>query len=314
MGFFDIKLILILFLIITIYYIYTELNSVKKNISEINLHINNTTKFINSNIDTIYKKVNKKQHKNNKNIFKEAEILEDSPKQSAESDIQSEIRSVDTHPLHFGQIGKKITTEDKMELFNLQNNPMMNSMMNPMINSFMNEMMNPIMIVHASSAQDFDNDLMNIIESEIQNISHVIQNMMDPEVNGMTRMDIPLKLNENEVKVEILDSEESKSKTSSHVEVYSNDSDNQAKDNNNQAKDNNNQAKDSNNQIKFNTNKKEKDYELILNNLGKLKLPELQDVAIEFKLPIQINQKKKTRNELMSNIKDYIVNLKNETS
>ena len=301
MGFFDIKLILILFLIITIYYIYTELNSVKKNISEINLHINNTTKFINSNIDTIYKKVNKKQHKNNKNIFKEAEILEDSPKQSAESDIQSEIRSVDTHPLHFGQIGKKITTEDKMELFNLQNNPMMNPMMNPMINSFMNEMMNPIMIVHASSAQYFDNDLINIIESEIQNISHVVQNMMDPEVNGMTRMDIPLKLNENEVKVEILESEESKSKTSSHVEVYSNDSDKQPNNSNN-------------NEIKFNTNKKERDYELILNNLGKLKLPELQDLAIEFKLPIQINQKKKTRNELMGNIKDYIVNLKNETS
>jgi hypothetical protein len=151
--------------------------------------------------------------------------------------------------------------------------------------------MNPTIIV-----QSGDN-LMHIIESEIQTINHVIQNIMDPEINGLTRMDIPLSLNNNENRVEVLESEDSKSKTSSHVEIYSNDSDKNIS------------------EIKFNTNKKDAhNYNTILNNLNKLKLPELQDIAIDFKLPIQINQKKKTRNELMNNIKDFILNLKKESS
>lgn len=78
---------------------------------------------------------------------------------------------------------------------------------------------------------------------------------------------------------------------SSHIEVYSND--------------------ESNNEIISNNitlNESKIDYKNILKNLNKYKLPELQDLAIQFELPREVNNKKKTRNELIEEIKNYIIN------
>lgn len=78
---------------------------------------------------------------------------------------------------------------------------------------------------------------------------------------------------------------------SSHIEVYSND--------------------ETNNEIISNNitlNESKIDYKNILKNLNKYKLPELQDLAIQFELPREVNNKKKTRNELIEEIKNYIVN------
>jgi hypothetical protein len=299
MGFFDIKLILILFLIIAIYYIYIELITVKKNINQINLHMNASTKYINSN-------VNKKIKKNSLNFNLEDEMKYfDSKSLNNDKELNNDTKlNNDTNLNNDTKLNNDTNLNNESNFFggdllNVNNPFTMLQQIHLMQNDFEGDMINPVVIIRASSAaNNFENDLMNVIESEMQNISHVIQNMMDPEVNGMTRIDIPLKLNENEVKVEVLESEESKSKTSSHVEVYSNDSE---------------EKEDIITNVQLN-NKKKKDYDLILNNLTKLKLPELQDLSIDFKLPIQINQKKKTRTELMSNIKDYILNLKNETS
>ena len=55
-------------------------------------------------------------------------------------------------------------------------------------------------------------------------------------------------------------------------------------------------------------NKSEIDYKNILKNINRYKLPELQDYAILFKLPKDNNNKKKTRQELIEEIKNYILN------
>ena len=38
----------------------------------------------------------------------------------------------------------------------------------------------------------------------------------------------------------------------------------------------------------------------------KYKLPKLQDIAIEYGITLQINSKKKTKNELINDIKNYL--------
>ena len=41
-------------------------------------------------------------------------------------------------------------------------------------------------------------------------------------------------------------------------------------------------------------------------NLSKYKLPQLQDIALEYGITLQINSKKKTKNELINDIKNYL--------
>ncbi len=48
--------------------------------------------------------------------------------------------------------------------------------------------------------------------------------------------------------------------------------------------------------------------ENILKNLNKYKLPELQDIAIEYKLGLQLNGKNKNKNQLLNDIKNFILN------
>jgi len=83
--------------------------------------------------------------------------------------------------------------------------------------------------------------------------------------------------------------------SSSHIEIYSNNESNV------------------DSSIKLNIcenspNESNIDYKNILKNLSKYKLPELQDIAIQFKLPKENNNKKKTRLELIEEIKNYISN------
>jgi hypothetical protein len=53
---------------------------------------------------------------------------------------------------------------------------------------------------------------------------------------------------------------------------------------------------------------KETSYETILKKLNNYKLPELQDLAIEYKLGLQIGSKNKTKNQLINDIKNFILN------
>jgi hypothetical protein len=89
----------------------------------------------------------------------------------------------------------------------------------------------------------------------------------------------------------MIKSEDNKISTS-HIEVYSNDN--------------------TNNEITITENEKKKiknDYRLInIKNLVKYRLPELQDLALEYKISLQINNKKKNKGELIEDIKNYISN------
>ncbi len=59
-----------------------------------------------------------------------------------------------------------------------------------------------------------------------------------------------------------------------------------------------------NSKIQFNETKLEN----VLKNLNKYKLPELQDIAIEYRLGVQSNGKNKNKNQLLNEIKNYILN------
>ena len=59
-----------------------------------------------------------------------------------------------------------------------------------------------------------------------------------------------------------------------------------------------------NSKIQFNETKLEN----VLKNLNKYKLPELQDLAIEYRLGVQFNGKNKNKNQLLNEIKNYILN------
>jgi len=52
----------------------------------------------------------------------------------------------------------------------------------------------------------------------------------------------------------------------------------------------------------------ENKYDTILKNLNKYKLPELQDFAIEYKLGLNIGNKNKNKNQLINEIKNFILN------
>jgi uncharacterized membrane protein YheB (UPF0754 family) len=102
-------------------------------------------------------------------------------------------------------------------------------------------------------------------------------------------------------------------KNNSHVEIYSNDQSdmdpivnitNQPDKNISQPDENISQS-DKN--IKQSETKQiDNSYKNILKKILKYKLPELQDISIKYKLPLQINKKKKTRLELIEDIKNYI--------
>jgi hypothetical protein len=83
--------------------------------------------------------------------------------------------------------------------------------------------------------------------------------------------------------------------SSSHIEIYSNDESHV-------------ETSPKQNVSENVSNDSNIDYKNILKNLTKYKLPELQDLAIQFKLPKENNNKKKTRPELIEEIKNYISN------
>ena len=89
-------------------------------------------------------------------------------------------------------------------------------------------------------------------------------------------------------------SETSQNKITTPLEEFSNDVDN------------NNETTSTviERKIQFNETK----FENVLKNLNKYKLPELQDIAIEYNLGLQSNGKNKNKNQLLNEIKNYILN------
>ena len=95
-----------------------------------------------------------------------------------------------------------------------------------------------------------------------------------------------------------ISSETSQSKVTTPLEEFSNDNTN----------DETNEKKDKNENIETTLQINESKLENILKNLNKYKLPELQDIAIEYKLGLQINGKNKNKNQLLNDIKNFILN------
>jgi hypothetical protein len=90
-------------------------------------------------------------------------------------------------------------------------------------------------------------------------------------------------------------SETSQNRVTTPLEEFSNDN-------------TNDETNDKNENIETKLQINESKLENILKNLNKYKLPELQDIAIEYKLGLQINGKNKNKNQLLNDIKNFILN------
>jgi hypothetical protein len=181
---------------------------------------------------------------------------------------------------------------EKYSQQNLNNDPIMTQM------HMMENQLNMHMMDNQLNMHMMDNPL-NIMMADV---------MSDPVNLVIRNINIPIK-NEviSENKIEILSSEKSKelekiieenttdvNSSSPHKEVYSNDAlSNEII---------------SNNTSPLSKTKDNKDYKNILKNLNKYKLAELQDIAIENKIPIKNNNIKKTRSELIEDIKNNFSN------
>jgi hypothetical protein len=92
------------------------------------------------------------------------------------------------------------------------------------------------------------------------------------------------------------------SESNSHLEVFSNDTENK---NNLNSLSNSSNVNELTNSSNVNELTNKATSETINKSLARLKLPELQDKAIELKIQLSVNGKKKTRTELINEIKTH---------
>lgn len=146
-----------------------------------------------------------------------------------------------------------------------------------------------------SFERSYENEMNNpqIIELSSSNIEEVIISEKNDNITSPKNNSEIILLKQLETIHE--ETTDNNSETKSHIEIYSN---------------NDSNIETSSLSIKENniSNELKIDYKKILKNLNKYKLPELQDIAIQFKLPKENNNKKKTRLELIEEIKNYISN------
>jgi hypothetical protein len=277
MSFFDLKFVIIILLTIIIYFMYREIIDIKYTVKYL----------INNNKLSNFKKKNVIQLDNNN-------ILSDFNKETIEqnnflSDFNKE--TIDQN---------NILSEDKNKCFikTIKIPINLDSLFNPFQQK---PKQKNIQITELSPIND-DEEYTPINNNE--KISPINNNEKISPINSNEELllkNISPDENNTQKNLELLsdtknenteNNTENKSyASSSHIEIYSND--------------------DSNVNLSLYENiSKESniDYKNILKNLNKYKLPELQDISFQFKLPIENNNKRKTRTELIEEIKNYIVN------
>jgi hypothetical protein len=300
MSFFDFKFVIIILFTIIIYLMYREIIDIKYKV-----------KYL---IDNNKLPDLKKKHINKNNIlsdFNKDNILSDFNKDNILSDFNKE--TIDKN---------NILSEERLEKnkcfiktikipINLDSlfNPFQQKQKNIQINELSpiidDEELSPIIDDEELSPINNDKELSPINNDEelspINNNEELLKNT-SPEItqfyennNIQNKLEIINSEGEllSDTKNEITENNtDNKSyASSSHIEIYSND--------------------DSNINLSLYENiSKESniDYKNILKNLNKYKLPELQDISFQFKLPIENNNKRKTRIELIDEIKNYIIN------
>ena len=276
MAFFDIKSIILLLVVVIVYIMYREINNIKKKILSLTNAYENISKKI----------------KNEPNIS--TVINEEVNSEEINSDeLNNELfREYMFKTIHIPITKPKLYSND-IEIINISEISSSNS--NKKINKNINETPTNIQNIdeNPTNIQNIDETPLNI-----QNIDETplnIQNIDETPLNMYNIDETPLNMyNIDEIKSSEIKSIENIDE-STREEIYSNE------------ETNNTLSQSSNKNILLSESKQNEDLE-ILKNIYKYKLPELQDVALKFKLIIQTNNKKKTKQELINDIKNFIIN------
>jgi len=281
MGFFDIKLLLILLLTIIIYIMFREITTIKSQINYLfainkepkkNIIIDNQYPYNNTIIQPVNNIITDEDPYTDFNEFDDLNF----------DDIATNINMpeslfnnfiIKTIHLPLNNINDFVFQNYKVENYKPYNENVI--------------ALNDYNVVELDNIDDLDNiNNLDIVDDN----NNVVINLN----NNFDNMDIDL--NNNNVIISNKEFDNMTEKTdNTHIEVYSNDNTitiSPTKNENNTTNNNNN------NNIS------------ILKDLTKYKLPELQDLAIEYKIALQINNKKKNKNDLIKDIKSYISNKK----
>lgn len=333
MGFFDLKLIIIIALTLVCYFIYKELIVINKKINFMHKKLTNLENFnlVNGYIPqtihstNLFDLNNKDSLNNGHNEFN-----------NAPNELNNAQNELNNAPNELNNLHINITNEMqqlKEEYENIQNelknlpkdeiesmNMLFNHatklpinmpfdlgsllgnipMMNPIGGIFVHQVEIPIQPI--PTQQKYDIEVLSEIKEE-PNESHS-ESSKKNEKNKSTIDNINLQTDNIEETINLKDdsnttnqifttnsSETSISKKIVPLEEFSNDTINHTDENNQK-----------------NVIFKETKDDTVLKNLSKYKLPELQDIAIEYKLGLQLGNKNKNRTQLINDIKNYILN------
>jgi hypothetical protein len=297
MIFFDFKFIVIILLTFIVYLLYREIVNLKLKVKLLykntlkNYVVNdNSNEDLNDNSLILETPEENNSEKNNKNFFSKCIVktikiplnLNSFLNNPFENSYQSELNNTQIIELSSSNIEEVTPTKSSSEV----NKNTLFSEVNK--NTLFSEMNENILFSEVNK---------NTLFSEV-NLPEINENL--PEINeNLSKVKNNLETIEEEKTNIINETTENNTDnksyvSSSHIEIYSNDSNDV------------NISNQINEPIK--PIEPKVDYKNILKNLNKYKLPELQDLAIQFKLPKENENKKKTRIELIEEIKIYILN------
>jgi hypothetical protein len=292
MKFLDLKLFLIIFLLIVVYFLYKEINSIKRHL---NLLIESKTneELFHNNLENEPIKILKTTcpidlrffenilpFRNKVNIVNECEILEEDYDDDDEI-LDCEI--IDDKLVECKIINSKDLEENDIEI-KIENQK----------NNVENQ---------KNNVENQKNDvIIKDIEIKIENQKNDIVNQKTDVVNQKTDIiiekriiDIDTESNEDDIEDYMLDNE--------NLEVYSNDTEKKSE----EIKLESEETKLESEETKLDSVDDKLTETITVGSLNRKKLPELQDIALKHGIKLSNeNNKKKTKNELINDIKLFI--------
>jgi hypothetical protein len=289
MGFFDFKLLIIMFLTLAVYILYHEINNINKKLKLIdNKYNNNNNK--------------KNKNNNNNNNDKDSNLFEQLKEQftllKKENNIcgldsdKCELDSVNPDNLEFIQKNLEIIQKEQ-DLFNNFN-----------ILEHIKEKFREPVIVEIYTHEDFNNKnndkIYEIRDSEIHETKETqVYEIHDLETHDSElQKSIVYKIEDIDNDTKNIDDKDNENYDNINFEnvceVYSNEDKNKIEIIN---------IKKSDEEPPITNIKK---IENIIKNINKYKLPELQDFALEFNISLYLNNKKKTKQEIIDDLKSII--------
>ncbi len=322
MGFFDLKLIIIIALTIICYFIYKELLHINKKVNysysrliKLENYYNGLNGITPLNIENELVNLNNLDIQTD-NLSESNNSLEPKFNNSLEpkfnNSLEPEFNNSQEHNYNSEQYQLEINRQNELNKLNEEYISIQNELRNlpqdtsTEINYVFDQIaMVPLNIpfnfnllnakqydilpkINEVSNESFSNETESVLNSETLTEKSIQSHKSETQLTNKSNETKTSK----EIKEETISSETSENKITTPLEEFSNDNNDNVENIQN------------NSTLKINESKLEN----ILKNLNKYKLPELQDIAIEYKLGLQLNGKNKNKNQLLNDIKNFILN------